>query len=623
MPTGLAPPTRSRPAEPRCATGRRRAGCPIATLREGRWRRVAVATNQPRGLLDPRSPWVVVGLLWFCGFFNYADRQAVSAVFPLLERRVRAVEDAARDARVVVHDRLRAVGAARGVRGRSGLAAAPDRGRAGVLEPDLRGDGPGQIVRQLLVFRAAEGLGESFYFPASMSLLADYHGPRTRSRAMSLHQTSVYVGDGRRRDSSPASRRARRAGGRRSGCSGSSGSAMRPPARRLIVEPPREQAEGGRGRRRRLPGRAAEPGSAEPRSDRRDARRRVAPVVAFAGANFVAMAFLTWLPSFVHERFAMGLMQVVATATLFVAGGASSGALAGGLAGRPGGPTSRGADARPGPRPDRRRRRCVLLTGPVGDGRGRSSAALVGVGLCKGIYDANIFASLYDVVAPELRGTAAGLMNTVGWPAAASPRSSSAWRRTGSAWGCGLIARPSLCRDLRGALGLLALAAPRLTSRSESVPAAGSTTDLTEGSPDHACPHARERPLDRPAYAWARRGDVNAFFGLMLDNIGDMILMAGLLVGVFGMPAEFVLTRMIPGTAVGVMVGDLIFTAMAFRLARRTGRADVTAMPLGLDTPSTFGVGLPDPRPGLPRGDAARARARRPRPGTPGSSGSR
>jgi AGZA family xanthine/uracil permease-like MFS transporter len=90
-------------------------------------------------------------------------------------------------------------------------------------------------------------------------------------------------------------------------------------------------------------------------------------------------------------------------------------------------------------------------------------------------------------------------------------------------------------------------------------------------------------------YTWAARGDVNAFFGLMLDNIGDMILMATLLVGAFGMPADFVMTRMIPGTAVGVMVGDLIFTVMAFRLARRTGRSDVTAMPLGLDTPSTFG----------------------------------
>ncbi len=93
-------------------------------------------------------------------------------------------------------------------------------------------------------------------------------------------------------------------------------------------------------------------------------------------------------------------------------------------------------------------------------------------------------------------------------------------------------------------------------------------------------------------YVWAQRGDINAFFGLMLDNVGGLILMASLLVLGFHLPREFVLTRMIPGTAVGVLVGDLVYTAMAFRLARRTGRGDVTAMPLGLDTPSTFGAVL-------------------------------
>ncbi len=91
------------------------------------------------------------------------------------------------------------------------------------------------------------------------------------------------------------------------------------------------------------------------------------------------------------------------------------------------------------------------------------------------------------------------------------------------------------------------------------------------------------------ALPWAVVGDVNAFFGLMLDNLGDMILMASLLVAAFKMPASFVLTKMIPGTAVGVLVGDLVYSAMAFQLARKTGRSDVTAMPLGLDTPSTFG----------------------------------
>ena len=41
---------------------------------------------------------------------------------------------------------------------------------------------------QLVLLRALEGLGEAFYYPASMSLMSDYHGKDTRSRAMGLHQ---------------------------------------------------------------------------------------------------------------------------------------------------------------------------------------------------------------------------------------------------------------------------------------------------------------------------------------------------------------------------------------------------------------------------------------------------
>jgi len=36
-------------------------------------------------------------------------------------------------------------------------------------------------------------------------------------------------------------------------------------------------------------------------------------------------------------------------------------------------------------------------------------------GACKGFYDSGIFASLFDAIEPRARGTAAGLMNTVGW----------------------------------------------------------------------------------------------------------------------------------------------------------------------------------------------------------------
>jgi adenine/guanine/hypoxanthine permease len=92
------------------------------------------------------------------------------------------------------------------------------------------------------------------------------------------------------------------------------------------------------------------------------------------------------------------------------------------------------------------------------------------------------------------------------------------------------------------------------------------------------------------AYAWARRGDVNAFFGLMLDNVSVMVILVSAISGEGKFTTEFVLTRMIPGTALGVLLGDLVYTVLAFRLARRLRRNDVTAMPLGLDTPSTFGV---------------------------------
>ena len=93
-------------------------------------------------------------------------------------------------------------------------------------------------------------------------------------------------------------------------------------------------------------------------------------------------------------------------------------------------------------------------------------------------------------------------------------------------------------------------------------------------------------------YRWAAPGDVNAFFGLMLDNVVNLALLAGILVFGFGFPADLAYTRMFPGTALGVMIGDLVYTWLAFRLARTTGRDDVTAMPLGIDSPSTIGMAV-------------------------------
>ena len=114
-------------------------------------------------------------------------------------------------------------------------------------------------------------------------------------------------------------------------------------------------------------------------------------------------------------------------------------------------------------------------------------------------------------------------------------------------------------------------------------------------TPPSPTPGRSEPPRPAPnrgrnSYRWAAPGDINAFFGLALDNLADLVLAVSLLATVFQYPVDFALSHFVPGTAVGVVVGDLLFTWLAFRLARKTGRSDVTAMPLGLDTPSTFGM---------------------------------
>jgi AGZA family xanthine/uracil permease-like MFS transporter len=91
-------------------------------------------------------------------------------------------------------------------------------------------------------------------------------------------------------------------------------------------------------------------------------------------------------------------------------------------------------------------------------------------------------------------------------------------------------------------------------------------------------------------YQWAQWGDLNAFFGLILDNISNLVILTGILAGIFAYPLDSIFTLMIPGTALGVLFGDAAYTWLAFRLAKRTGRTDVTAMPLGLDTPSSIGI---------------------------------
>jgi AGZA family xanthine/uracil permease-like MFS transporter len=93
-----------------------------------------------------------------------------------------------------------------------------------------------------------------------------------------------------------------------------------------------------------------------------------------------------------------------------------------------------------------------------------------------------------------------------------------------------------------------------------------------------------------------RWGDVNGLFGMLLDNLAALVLLYTLLAAPDfrdnRFTPAFVLTWVVPGTVTGVLLGAVLYAWMARRLAQRSGRADVTAMPVGLDTPSVIGVSL-------------------------------
>ncbi len=87
---------------------------------------------------------------------------------------------------------------------------------------------------------------------------------------------------------------------------------------------------------------------------------------------------------------------------------------------------------------------------------------------------------------------------------------------------------------------------------------------------------------------WFVRGDLDGFFGLFIDNLLQLMIIAVLCRTVCGLPPELVNGRILPGAAVSVLVGNLFYAWQARVLARKSGRDDVTALPYGINTPSVL-----------------------------------
>ncbi|MFM8331272.1 MAG: NCS2 family permease [Candidatus Methylumidiphilus sp.] len=93
------------------------------------------------------------------------------------------------------------------------------------------------------------------------------------------------------------------------------------------------------------------------------------------------------------------------------------------------------------------------------------------------------------------------------------------------------------------------------------------------------------RPQSMP---WLVAGDIDGFFGLALDNLVQLLIIVGLCRGVLGFSEDLVYAHILPGAAVSLLVGNLYYARQAKKLADAEQRADVCALPYGINTVSLF-----------------------------------
>ncbi len=87
---------------------------------------------------------------------------------------------------------------------------------------------------------------------------------------------------------------------------------------------------------------------------------------------------------------------------------------------------------------------------------------------------------------------------------------------------------------------------------------------------------------------WWVAGDTNAFFGLGFNTLVNVLVLSGLCLGVVNIPGADVFGVILPALGVQLLIGNVYYTYLARRLARRENRLDVCAMPYGPSVPHMF-----------------------------------
>lgn len=143
-------------------------------------------------------PWIVVALLWFVALLNYMDRQMLSTMQGAIKADIVELNKAETFGALmavfmwiyglcspfagVIADRLN----------RKWLLV----GSLFVWSSVTLAMGFASTYQQLYALRALMGISEALYIPAALSLIADWHTGKSRSLAIGIHMTGLYVGQG-------------------------------------------------------------------------------------------------------------------------------------------------------------------------------------------------------------------------------------------------------------------------------------------------------------------------------------------------------------------------------------------------------------------------------------------
>ena len=141
-------------------------------------------------------PWVVVGLLWVVALLNYMDRQMLSTMKEAMSHSIPELEKAE-----TFGNLMAAFMWIYGLMSPFAGAIADRMNRKWLIVASLFVWSSVTLLMgfthdfsTLYILRMVMGLSEAMYIPAALALIADFHTGKSRSLAIGVHMTGLYVG---------------------------------------------------------------------------------------------------------------------------------------------------------------------------------------------------------------------------------------------------------------------------------------------------------------------------------------------------------------------------------------------------------------------------------------------